>query len=38
MPKWYRLDSEDQIPYVYIWRFAEFGKLSYNLQKYKKAC
>ena len=38
MPKWYRLDSQDQIPYVYAWRLAELGKLAYNLNKLKKAC
>jgi ribosomal protein L7Ae-like RNA K-turn-binding protein len=38
MPKWYQLNEEDEIPYVYIWRCAELGKLAYNLKKYKKAC
>ena len=37
MPSWYKLDSEDTIPYVYAWRFAELGKLAYNLNKLKKA-
>jgi ribosomal protein L7Ae-like RNA K-turn-binding protein len=38
MPTWYRLNEEEEIPYVYVWRMAELGKLAYNLQKYKKAC
>lgn len=35
---WYRLNPEDEIPYVYVWRYAEAGKLAYLLEKLKKAC
>lgn len=31
VPKWYRLNPEDEIPYVYVWRYAELGKLAYYL-------
>lgn len=38
VPKWYRLNPEDEIPYVYVWRYAQLGKLAYFLEKMKKAC
>ena len=37
MPKWFRLDEEEDIPYPYVWKYAEMGKLCYNLNKKKKA-
>lgn len=38
VPYWYRLNPEDEIPYPWVWRYAELGKLAYWLEKYKKAC
>ena len=38
MPIWFRLNSEEEeIPYTYVWKSAEMGKLAYNLNKKKKA-
>ena len=34
----YRINlDEEEIPYTYIWKYAEMGKLGFNLGKKKKA-